>query len=125
MKIMGLFLMAIFQISTLLALHPRQAQETSQLPRIVELMPDFLLTLAIEPAIPKNFIALTSKDEPGWTFWGRREALEAYFKDKKSLKEPIIGIKSSHIYQTGPQTFSEDRLCQFDPGTKKARTPGF
>lgn len=66
--------------------------------RITQLMPRerLFISLAVEPAIPKDFIALSKKGEIDyldWVYWGPEEVLKAYFKDPLSLSVPIIRVK--------------------------------
>lgn len=66
--------------------------------RILELMPNLLCPLAVDPALPADFIALSPTGNLStydWIYWGPKETLEAYFKDQTSLKQPIIRVKLS------------------------------
>lgn len=73
--------------------------------RVHELMPrdQILCTLAVEPAVPSNFIAMDRNEKreyANWVYWGPEEVLKAYFKDESSLSEPIIrAMISSNVAQ--------------------------
>lgn len=54
--------------------------------------------LAVEPALPDNFISLNDTNELGyldWLYWGPKDAIETYMKDPSSLTTPIIRIRLS------------------------------
>lgn len=61
------------------------------------LLPDNLLaTVAIAPALPNDFIAMSPNgrlDAYEWTYWGPKEVLESYFKNEDSLTQSIIRVK--------------------------------
>lgn len=77
---------------------------------IKKLLPDLLTPLAVTPALPADFIALGANGQPDlceWVYWGPKEILEAYFKDEKTLSQPIIRvILSANVIQTGPNHFT-------------------
>ena len=77
--------------------------------RIQSLLPIFLLDpLAVEPAIPSNFVSISPGGEFGdWTYWGSPEVLEAFVKDRKTLSQPLIRVTLGNIAQTGYNTFNE------------------
>jgi hypothetical protein len=81
-------------------------------PRIMDLMPNFVEIPAINPAIPDDFVAISPPKHLDWIYWGPKDVLLAYFKDPKSLSQPILRLRLSHnVSQTGPSQFSdEDRL---------------
>ncbi len=60
--------------------------------RIENLLPNLLVAqkLAIEPALPEDFVALARSD---WIYWGKKEILEEYFLDPKMLQEPILRVQ--------------------------------
>lgn len=99
-------------LNPLTAIAPKDARDTKNSLRILELLPNLLFPLAIEPAIPSNFVALAPEGDLNlydWIYWGPKDVLMAYFKDPKSLNEPILKVKlSSNVAQTGPNTFSDD-----------------
>ncbi len=58
--------------------------------------------LEVNPAIPDNYEAMTPEDNPnGWTYWGPRGVLEAFFKDSKALSQPVFRVKMSNAHQAG------------------------
>ena len=86
--------------------------------RILQLLPkDLVCPLAINPAIPEDFIALNPEDMPNcsnWTYWGPEEALKTYFKDPASLKEPVLRVTlSPSIAQTKPNILDSTEIKQF------------
>jgi len=87
-------------------------------PRILDLLPGLLSPLAVEPAIPKNFTAMSPNgklDPCGWIYWGPKKSLEAYFQDQKSLKEPILSVTlSGNVRQSGPHDFGPEAKQALD-----------
>lgn len=70
--------------------------DVSQSLRIDELIPQesVLIRLAVDPAVPAHFVALSKPDDPvEWIYWGPKDVLTAYFEDPLSLSEPIIRFK--------------------------------
>lgn len=94
----------------LTAIALEETQEAKNELRILELLPNLLIPLAIEPGIPEDFVALSPKgalDLYDWTYWGPEDVLKAYFENPASLKSPIIRVKlSSNTAQTGPHSFN-------------------
>lgn len=82
-------------------------------PRIVEMLPNLMAPLAVDPGVPDDFVALSphGKLNPyDWIYWGPKEVLEAYFKDPSSLSEPVLRVKlSSNVAQTGTDSFTSDK----------------
>lgn len=78
--------------------------------RILELLPNLLFPLAVEPGIPEDFIAMSptgTLDLYDWVYWGPKDVLKAYFENQDSLKTPILRVQlSSNVTQTGPNSFS-------------------
>lgn len=123
MRFLTLFL--IFIGVSLYAIHPDQAGPLSEPPRIVKLLEGSSIYLPIEPAIPLDFIAMKEQSYPGYLFWGRKHALEAFFENPRSLKEPIILISESPAKQVG-MGFSAPLISQEEAiQHKKNNTPGF
>ncbi len=65
--------------------------------RIHQLMPreGMFVSLAIEPALPNDFIALSQDEEinySDWVYWGPEKVVKAYLKNPSSLNEPIIRV---------------------------------
>lgn len=91
--------------------------------RILNLLPNLLKPLAVEPGIPEDFVALSPTgilDPCDWIYWGPKDVLEAYFKNPSSLEAPILRVKlSANVVQTGPNSFSDeaflDSLKKEDP----------
>lgn len=107
-------------------LHAEEVDVTQTL-RIGQLMPRERLfsILAVEPAIPNDFIALTEEGEivySDWVYWGPKEVLNAYFKDPSSLLEPILRVKfTTDIKQRKRGSFDEKSLRdQISPLLEKA-----
>lgn len=92
--------------------------------RINQLLPDLLCPLAVEPAIPSNFVAASREGEPNiyeGIFWGPKETLKRYFENPASLKEPILFVElSAHVAQKGPTQFTVD----FDDLDRQFRNAG-
>lgn len=95
------------------------AEESDKELRITELLPGLLNPLAVEPALPKDFIALSpDQEQPDLhkgVFWGPKETLTAYFKDPASLERAIIAVKLSEkgeesLEKMGIKNFSEKFL---------------
>lgn len=80
--------------------------------RISKLLPNLVSQIAVEPAIPDNFVALSPNgivDLYDWVYWGPKDVLEAYFKNPASLTTPVLRVKlSSNVCQTGPNSFSSE-----------------
>jgi hypothetical protein len=67
-------------------------------PRIVKLLPGLITPLAVKPAIPGDFEALSPGAAPDITstlFWGNKGVVLGFFQDHSSLREPIIGVQIS------------------------------
>jgi len=85
--------------------------------RVRQLLGPLDTPLAVEPAIPDNFVALGPKgklDLSDWVYWGPREVLESYFENPRSLTQAILRVKLSEIIkQIDHDTFSKenDALC--------------
>ena len=86
-------------LSLFLSFLPLYSEEidVSQPLHISELIPSSsgFITLAIEPAVPKNFTALCKGREVNYAdhvYWGPKEVLEAFFKDPDSLSQPIFEV---------------------------------
>jgi len=109
----GLFLLALFLHAA--HLHADEVDVTQPL-RISQLMPreGLFSTLAVEPAIPNDFIALSKEGEivySDWVYWGPKEILKAYFQDPSSLSEPILRVKfTTDIKQRKYFSFDEKPL---------------
>lgn len=114
-----------FITDPLLAIAPKDKQDVKNDLRILELLPNLLCPLAVDPGIPADFIALSPNgilDLHDLIYWGPKDVLKAYFEDPTSLKEPLITVKLSEmVAQTGPNTFHKSsmeflkKLKQEDP----------
>lgn len=97
-------------MNPLIAITPKDTQEAKNNLRILELLPNLLCPLAVDPGIPTDFIALSpggSLDPYEWIYWGPKDVLQTYFKDPTSLKVPILRVKlSSNVAQTSPNSFN-------------------
>jgi hypothetical protein len=87
-------------------------------PRILELLPGLLAPLAIEPAIPANFTAMSptgALDPAGWIYWGPEASLKTYFQNPKLLKEPLLSVSlSGNVKQTSPDGFGPEAKQALD-----------
>lgn len=84
--------------------------------RILELLPGLLKPLAVEPAIPADFVAMSKSGEINlydWVYWGPKDVLKEYFANPESLKVPILSVKlSGNVAQVGPSAFSDDQTLK-------------
>jgi len=86
--------------------------------RIFTLLPPLNTPLAVEPAIPSDFVAMSKNgqlDLNDWVYWGPKKVVEAYFAKHESLKQPILRVRMSEtVKQIGPELFSaeNDELCK-------------
>ncbi|WP_052354923.1 hypothetical protein [Candidatus Protochlamydia sp. R18] len=100
----------IFTMNPLTAIAPKDTEEAKSDLRILELLPNFLCPLAVDPDIPADFIALSPRetlDPYDWIYWGPKDVLKAYFENPTSLKVPILRVKlSPNVAQTGPNSFN-------------------
>jgi hypothetical protein len=102
----------------LFSVNPLSANEKAlfEKPRICALLPDLLSPLAIEPAIPNDFVAKSPSGDPSIMnalFWGNPSVLEDFFKNPKELKEEIINIQvSQNIQQKGLVLEGDKKLIQ-------------
>lgn len=96
-------------MNPLIAVAPQDTQDVKKDLRILELLPNLLCPLAVDPGIPADFIALSPNgilDLYGLIYWGPEDVLKAYFEDPSSLKVPLIRVKlSACVAQTGPNSF--------------------
>lgn len=103
----------IYTMNPLTAIAPKDIQETKNHLRILDLLPNLLYPLAVEPGIPSDFIALSPRgnlDPYDWIYWGPKEVLKAYFDNPTSLKTPILRVKlSSSVVQTGLHSFNNEK----------------
>ncbi|NGX62196.1 MAG: hypothetical protein K940chlam9_01690 [Chlamydiae bacterium] len=72
--------------------------------RCLQLLPELVTPLAVEFALPENFISISpnGKSDPcSWTFWGPRDTLEKFLEDPQSIDHPIIGVQiTSNVTQS-------------------------
>lgn len=93
--------------------------------RILELLPNLTCPLAVDPALPADFVALSPTgilDPYAWIYWGPKDVLNAHFEDQTSINKPFIRVKlSSNVAQTEPNSLPKNlredakRLMQNDP----------
>ncbi len=104
LKILPFYSIFLLTLSTFWPLFAEE-KELFEKPRICSLLPDLLSPLAVEPAIPKEFVAMSPEGPPSISkplFWGKPSVLEEFFKNPQSLKEEIINIQvSQNIHQKG------------------------
>lgn len=108
-------LACILLFNFLVAIVPEDIQDTPKAKndlRILELLPNLLCPLAVDPGIPTDFVALSPNgilDPYDFIYWGPENALKAYFEDSSSLKVPLIRVKLSNmVVQTGPNSFGKN-----------------
>lgn len=86
--------------------------------RIFHLLPTLDAPLAVEPYIPRNFVAMSKTgilDAHDWVYWGPKDVLEAYFADPHSLKQSLLRVRLSEtVKQISADKFSSenDELCK-------------
>ena len=101
-----------FILNSLTATIPNDKQETNNTLRISDLLPNLLVPLAVDPAIPADFVALSNDKTISlydWVYWGPEDVLNAYFKSPESLNTPILRVKlSGNVAQTGPNSFNDE-----------------
>ena len=115
----------ILIMNPLIAIASQDTQDVKNDLRILELLPNLLCPLAVDPGIPSDFIALSPNgilDPYDWIYWGPKNVLKTYFEDPSSLKSPLIRVKlSAMVAQTGPNSFHKSfmeylkKLKQEDP----------
>jgi len=92
-----------------IAIASKEQQDGKNDLRILELLPNLLSPLAVDPAIPADFIALSPKgtlDPYDWIYWGPKDVLKAYFENPTSLKVSVLRVKlSANVAQTDPNSF--------------------
>ncbi len=118
-------LASILFINPLVAIALQDKQDVKNNLRILELLPNLLCPLAVDPGIPADFVALSPNgilDPHDLIYWGPKDVLKAYFQDPSSLKVPLIRVKLSEmVAQTGPNSFHKSfmdylkKLKQEDP----------
>lgn len=100
----------IFTTNPLTAIVLKDMPETQNKLRILELLPNLLCPLAVDPCIPIDFIALSPKgtsDPYDWIYWGPEGVLKDYFKNPSSLKAPVLRVKlSANVSQTSSSGFN-------------------
>ncbi|MBX7065873.1 MAG: hypothetical protein K1X28_01460 [Parachlamydiales bacterium] len=95
-----LMLILIFMFGLVYAID--EHVDVSQPLRINQLVPreKFFVALGVEPAIPKDFVAIPDNDEiPNWIYWGPKEVVTGYLEDPESLSMPILGFKVAPFAQ--------------------------
>jgi len=77
---------------------------------IQKLLPGFMMRPAVEPYLPKNFVAMSPPGAGALLYWGEKEAIEAYFADdNSSMKSAIISINISfNVAQIDEDHFSDE-----------------
>lgn len=90
-----------------------KAAENESQYRILELIPDLVTPLAVEPAIPDDFVSIPKNKQAGicdWVYLGKKEVIERFLEDGTVL-EPFIKVRlSDAVVQTGPSSFSCDKF---------------
>lgn len=107
-----LLFMCIVIASSLIPIDLKDKQETKNDLRILDLLPNLLCPLAVDPGVPADFVALSPRgavDPYDWIYWGPKDVLKAYFENPASLKEPILRVKlSANVAQVGPNAFNNE-----------------
>ncbi len=107
--ILGSFFACVLAIYIFTGMTPKDTQETKNNLRILDLLPNLLSPLAVDPGILADFISLSPNgtlDLYDCIFWGPKDVLKAYFEDPASLKVPILRVNlSANIVQAGPNSF--------------------
>ena len=97
--------------------------------RILELLPNLLCPLAVNPSIPTDFVALSPSgtlDPYDWIYWGPKDVLKAYFENPASVKAPVLRVKlSANVAQTGPNSFNNEASIESLKMMKKKDPVGF
>ncbi len=92
------------------AIPPEEAKETTNNLRILDLLPNIVIPLAVEPGMPEDFVARSPNevlDPSDWIYWGPKNDVEAYLKNPESLQVPLLRVKlSANVAQTGPDSFT-------------------
>ena len=118
-----LVLLFTLVLSRYLSANDQEGWHPSKEFRIERLLPMAMHPLAVEPALPENYIAMSPNgnfDLYEGYYWGPKEVLEAFFKDRTSLTQPIIRVKLSfNVKQTGPDSFDGQSRAQFERMMKK------
>ncbi|MCH9625630.1 MAG: hypothetical protein S4CHLAM123_08060 [Chlamydiales bacterium] len=72
--------------------------------KCLQLIPELVNPLAVEFAVPNNFVAKSLIGEPNpcdWIYWGPAEVLAKYFNNPDSLDQPLIRLKlSTNVLQS-------------------------
>lgn len=71
-------------------------------PRIVRLLPGLVTPLAVKPAVPGDFEAVSPGGPPEITntlFWGNVGVVCGFLENHSTLREPIIGVQLSQNMQ--------------------------
>ena len=87
-KFLSLLFACIFIINPLTAVASQDRQDVKNDLRILNLLPNLLCPLAVDPGIPADFVALSPNgilDPYDFIYWGPKNALTAYFKDPSSF----------------------------------------
>lgn len=104
----ALFL-CVYNINTVSAM-PIKAQQPDNL-RIKDLLPGLVYPLAVNPAIPADFVARTPTGASNLMeamYWGPKEVLKKGFNPRK-LNTPVIKVSiSQSVAQTGPHSFNHE-----------------
>ena len=120
-----LLLSMFFLVSCVEAIHPEQATVSHPPARIRTLLPDLLLPLGVDPAIPDNFVAMSPAGKPDLIqgiFWGPKDVLEKYFQDPEhKLETPVIRVMlSPNVAQTHPNGFDPNMIKMWKKTFKEA-----
>jgi hypothetical protein len=106
----------MFTMNPLAAIALKDKQNAKNDLRILELLPNLLCPLAVDPGIPADFVALSPRgtlDPYDWIYWGPKNVLKAYFENPASLKTPVLRVKfSANVAQTGPNSFNNEGLME-------------
>ncbi len=116
MRLFLIMLCSLLSFSPLNSYCNTQEIDVTQEVRIQQLIsPDrYAFFLGVEPAIPKDFIALDPQggtDYGDWVYWGPQDVLKAYFKDRNSLSRPIIRARISlNVSRSEIENFDKNKM---------------
>lgn len=122
-------LFVCFTMNLLVAIDLKDKQDAKNDLRILDLLPNLLCPLAVDPGIPADFIALSPRgtlDPYDWIYWGPKDVLKAYFENPTSLEVPVLRVKlSANVAQTGPNSFNNEGSAESLEMLKKENPQGF
>lgn len=108
------FIICVFNMNPLIGNDFKSKQDAENSLRILDLLPNLVIPLAVDPSIPADFVALSPSgtlDPYDWIYWGSENSLKDYFADPTSLKTPILRVRlSANVVQTSPTSFDKGTM---------------